>query len=199
MTDVDAYRTYVREFFVNTLTDGHHAEPEPDHEGGPQTLAQAKAWRAALYDAGLAGFGYPAESGGAGDSEVTRAHHVVFGEESRHRMPATESIFGIGISMALPMVRDHGSEAMRQRFLRPGLRGKEIWCQLYSEPNAGSDRRRSRPGRSATATSGLSPVRRCGRRVRNMPTWRFCWPGPTRRCQSTAVSPCSCSRCDSLG
>ena len=139
MTDVDAYRTYVREFFVNTLTDGHHAEPEPDHEGGPQTLAQAKAWRAALYDAGLAGFGYPAESGGAGDSEVTRAHHVVFGEESRHRMPATESIFGIGISMALPMVRDHGSEAMRQRFLRPGLRGKEIWCQLYSEPNAGSD------------------------------------------------------------
>jgi alkylation response protein AidB-like acyl-CoA dehydrogenase len=63
----------------------------------------------------------------------------VYLEESRGRIPSVESVYGIGIGMALPTVRDHGSAALRSRVLRPGLRGEEIWCQLYSEPNAGSD------------------------------------------------------------
>ena len=111
-----------------------------------------------------------------GDSEVARAHHVVFGEESRHRMPATESIFGIGISMALPMVRDHGSEAMRQRFLRPGLRGEEIWCQLYSEPNAGSDLASLATRAIRDGDEWIVTGQKVWTSVRNTPTWRFCWP-----------------------
>ncbi len=140
--DAEAYRAHVRSFFDAASSAGRvetSGGPDSDEEAGPQVLARAKAFRAALYDAGLAGFGYPAESGGAGDSEEAQAQLTIFRDESRHRMPSTESVFGIGIAMALPMVRDFGTEAMRQRFLRPGLRGEELWCQLYSEPNAGSD------------------------------------------------------------
>ena len=41
--------------------------------------------------------------------------------------------------MAMPTIRDHGADELRARFLRPGLRGDEIWCQMYSEPGSGSD------------------------------------------------------------
>ena len=147
--DIDAYRASVRAFFdrtaalvpgsPDTATDTTTDATDVDQDGGPRTRERAKAFRAALFDAGLAGFGYPEDAGGAGDSEEATVRHEIFREESRHRMPSTESVFGIGISMALPMVRDYGNEAMRKRLLKPGLRGEEIWCQLYSEPNAGSD------------------------------------------------------------
>ena len=41
--------------------------------------------------------------------------------------------------MCLPTIRDHGTEDLKRRFIGPGLRGEELWCQLYSEPSAGSD------------------------------------------------------------
>ena len=137
--DVKAYRSYVREFFDGVPTIIGTDDADPGEDGGPRVRERAKAFRAALFDAGLAGFGYPADAGGAGDSDDALAQQVIFREESRHRMPSTESVFGIGIAMALPMVRDYGTDAMRKRLLAPGLRGDEIWCQLYSEPNAGSD------------------------------------------------------------
>ena len=107
-----------------------------DDENTPGSVVRAKRWRQALYDAGLAGFGYPEEFGGLGERPTERA---IYDEESRGRIPTVESTFGIGVGMALPVIRDHGSDAMRSRMLRPGLRGEEVWCQLYSEPNAGSD------------------------------------------------------------
>jgi alkylation response protein AidB-like acyl-CoA dehydrogenase len=125
--DREAFREYVRSFFasVPTILAGAHG-----------TVAQAKAWRAALFDCGLAGFGYPAAAGGLGDRPVAAQ---IYAEESRGRVPAVESVFGIGVGMALPTVRDHCTPALQQRFIAPGLRGDEVWCQLYSEPNAGSD------------------------------------------------------------
>ena len=98
-------------------------------------LPRARAWRAALYDAGLAGFGFPVELGGAGGGQEEIA---LWREESRGRVPREEAVFGIGVGMALPTLRDH-APALARRFVRPGLRGEEIWCQLYSEPGAGSD------------------------------------------------------------
>lgn len=137
MTDLDAYRRKVRAFFddLPTLLGGADSDAAAD-ETSSTHVARAKAWRAALYDAGLAGFGYPLEAGGLGD---LAAHQAVYAEESGGRIPAVESVFGIGIGMALPVIRDHGSTVLHQRFLQPGLRGDEVWCQLYSEPNAGSD------------------------------------------------------------
>jgi len=125
--DAAAFREYVRAFFdrvPSILADVHG------------TVAQAKAWRAALFDAGLAGFGYPEAAGGLGERPVASR---IYAEESRGRVPSVESVFGISVGMALPTVRDHCTPALQHRFIAPGLRGDEVWCQLYSEPNAGSD------------------------------------------------------------
>jgi alkylation response protein AidB-like acyl-CoA dehydrogenase len=144
-TDLDRFRARVRAFFDGLpalLQAADHADgPQtgPEHgmqDGTPAQVARARVWRAALYDAGLAGFGYPTAFGGAGDRPD---EHAVFREESRGRIPTLDAVFGIGVGMALPTIRDHGTDAQRARFLRPGLRGEEIWCQLYSEPGAGSD------------------------------------------------------------
>jgi alkylation response protein AidB-like acyl-CoA dehydrogenase len=134
--DPVAFREYVRRFFdqLPTLLDGLVGSTGGDDD--PRQIPRAKAWRAALYDAGLAGFGYPIHAGGLGEQPILQR---IFQEESRGRAPAVDAVFGIGIGMALPVVRDHCGPALQQRFLRPGLRGEEIWCQLYSEPNAGSD------------------------------------------------------------
>ena len=119
------------------------AEAEAFFERVPEILASAtghiarsKAYRAALADAGLAGINYPSEYGGRG---LSNEHAAAFSQYATPRQPAEEGTFGIGIGMALPTIRDFGSEEMKDRMLRSGLRGEEIWCQLYSEPGAGSD------------------------------------------------------------
>ena len=50
-----------------------------------------------------------------------------------------DSIYTIGFGMCMPTLLAHASEANKQRFVRPAARGEEIWCQLFSEPSAGSD------------------------------------------------------------
>ncbi len=102
----------------------------------PSRLARSHAYRAALFDAGLAGINYPVEYGGRG---LSGEHAARFSSIATPRQPPEEGTFGIGIGMALPTIRDYGSDELKERFLRPGLRGEEIWCQLYSEPGAGSD------------------------------------------------------------
>ena len=137
--DPEEFRRHVRSFFDSlpallgeaAMRAGDAADDEGD---GIVTLA--KTWRGALADAGLHGFGYPAEFGGLGERPVEEA---IYKAESRGRIPAVESVFGIGIGMVLPMIRDHGTDEQRRRFIAPGLRGEEVWCQLYSEPDAGSD------------------------------------------------------------
>ncbi len=126
--DLDSFRARVREFFDTTVPavlDGVTGE-----------TARAKAYRAALFDAGLAGLDYPKSAGGQG---LGPEYLAVFADESAGRVPSEDSNFGIGVGMALPVVRDHCTDAVKQRFLPRGLRGDDIWCQLYSEPGAGSD------------------------------------------------------------
>lgn len=121
------FRRRIRSFFENELP--------PALEGVSGTLARARAWRVALADAGLAGLDYPVEMGGAGAGPELLA---IWREESYGLVPREESVFGIGVGMALPTLREYAPELAR-RFVPPGIRGEEIWCQLYSEPGAGSD------------------------------------------------------------
>ncbi len=121
-------RLTIREFFDVTLPRAL--------TGLDGRLERARAWRAAFYDAGLAGLGYPESFGGHGGDSSDLA---VLAEESRGRIPPEEDVFGIGVRMALPVIRDLASPELKSRFLRSGLSGQEIWCQLYSEPGAGSD------------------------------------------------------------
>ncbi|MFV0259720.1 MAG: acyl-CoA dehydrogenase family protein [Acidimicrobiales bacterium] len=126
--DPEPFRRHVRRFFDEALPAAL--------EGVSGSVPRARAWRGALAGAELAGPEYPTGHGGAG---LPDALLRVWAEESSGRIPAEESVFAIGIGMALPTIRDHGNDELRSRFLGPGLRGEEIWCQLYSEPGAGSD------------------------------------------------------------
>lgn len=105
-------------------------------DGVVGSIERARAWRGALYDAGLAGLDYPVEFGGRG---LDASFKSIYMNAAAGRVPPEEATFGLGVAMALPVIRDHGSEALKARVIPDGLSGKEIWCQLYSEPGSGSD------------------------------------------------------------
>jgi len=98
-------------------------------------VSRSKAFQAAMFDAGLAGLTWPREYGGQG---LTNREIQIWGEESAaYELPA--SIYTIGHGMCGPTILQLGTEAQKQRYIRPMLRGDEVWCQLFSEPGAGSD------------------------------------------------------------
>ena len=111
-----------------TLTDAFSAE-EQEH------VRRSKEWQATLYDGGWAGITWPKEYGGRGASPMQAA--IFAPEQGRFDVPG--SIFSQGIGMAGPALMAHGSDDQKERFLPPMLRGDEVWCQLFSEPGAGSD------------------------------------------------------------
>lgn len=94
-----------------------------------------RTWQRLLYDAGYAGLSWPKEYGGGGADAKLRA---VFNEEL-DRAGAPERLNIIGEDFAGPTIIEFGTAAQQQRYLRPILTGAEIWCQLFSEPEAGSD------------------------------------------------------------
>jgi alkylation response protein AidB-like acyl-CoA dehydrogenase len=106
-----------------------------DEVGSGAGLAGQRAFQAQLYDAGFAGLTWPVEYGGQG---LTNAEQIAFSQEARNfSLPV--GAFVIGLGMPGPTLLECGSEEQKQRYLRPMLRGEEIWCQLFSEPGAGSD------------------------------------------------------------
>jgi alkylation response protein AidB-like acyl-CoA dehydrogenase len=107
-------------------------EPRSDVE----QMAGGRAWQRRLAEGGFAGILLPKSVGGRGET-TTKA--VIFAEEeARYALPKGAYI-GIGLGMALPVIAKHGSEQQIERFAAPTLRGDLTWCQLFSEPGAGSD------------------------------------------------------------
>jgi len=98
-------------------------------------LGEARAFQARLHDAGFAGITWPAAYGGQG---LTPAEQRAFAEEAAaYELPGDPFLIGMG--MVGPTILDLGTEEQKTRFLPPLLSGAEIWCQLFSEPGAGSD------------------------------------------------------------
>ncbi|MFP5070650.1 acyl-CoA dehydrogenase family protein [Pseudonocardia nantongensis] len=114
---------------------GAHA-PDPVAGLDPgEHLRRAREFQAALYDAGYSGITWPTEVGGQG---LGQAEQQVFADEAAaFDLPLYP--FMIGMGMCGPTIVDLGTTEQRERYLRPLLRGDEIWCQLFSEPGAGSD------------------------------------------------------------
>jgi len=106
---------------------------ESDHD--ETTVARARHWQAKKFPAGWAGITWPREHGGRGG---TVAEQVIWNQEVE-AFDAPEDVFMVGIGMAGPTLITHGSQDQQAAFLPPLLRGAEIWCQLFSEPDAGSD------------------------------------------------------------
>jgi alkylation response protein AidB-like acyl-CoA dehydrogenase len=110
-------------------------EAEAEARGQAAVLAEQKAFQAKLYDAGFAGITWPREYGGQG---LTGAEQIIWSQESRDYDLPTGAFF-IGISMPGNTLVELGTEEQKKRYLPKMLRGEEIWCQLFSEPGAGSD------------------------------------------------------------
>ena len=100
-----------------------------------KTLAERKTWHRTLYDAGYVGMGWPRQYGGGDATPMQQA--IVADEMARVNAPPT--VNGLGIGIVGPTIIVHGSEAQKQRYLKRILTAEDLWCQLYSEPNAGSD------------------------------------------------------------
>jgi alkylation response protein AidB-like acyl-CoA dehydrogenase len=88
-----------------------------------------------LAEHGWAGITWPAQFGGRGGSAIEAA---IFAEEQAE-FDVAVGAFAVSIGMVGPTLMAHGTPEQQQRYLGPMLRGEHIWCQLFSEPGAGSD------------------------------------------------------------
>ena len=104
-------------------------------EGEAEAIAFRLDWERRLYRGGWSGIAWPIKYGGRGASQVEQA---IFLEEMA-RADAPEGINIIGRNLTGPTLMAHGTEAQRERHLPAILRGEEMWCQGFSEPNSGSD------------------------------------------------------------
>jgi alkylation response protein AidB-like acyl-CoA dehydrogenase len=96
---------------------------------------RCRQWQRRLYDGGWAGVTWPSQYGGRGGRPIEQ---VIFNQE-QGRFGVSTGAFMVAIGMVGPTLLAHGSEAQKTRFLPAMLRGDELWCQLFSEPDAGSD------------------------------------------------------------
>ena len=98
-------------------------------------VARCREWQRTLYEGGWAGITWPEGDGGRGGSAIEAS---IFNQE-QSRYAVSVGAFPVGNGMVGPTVIAHGTDAQKKRYLDPLLRGEEIWCQLFSEPGAGSD------------------------------------------------------------
>jgi alkylation response protein AidB-like acyl-CoA dehydrogenase len=101
----------------------------------PEFRREAKQWQAKKADAGYAGITWSKDWGGRGGTAIQQV--IYDQEEARYAVP--RGIFEIGLGMCIPTLCTWGTQAQRDRYAKTALRGEEIWCQLFSEPAAGSD------------------------------------------------------------
>jgi alkylation response protein AidB-like acyl-CoA dehydrogenase len=123
-----AFRDELRAWLVD-----NHPGPEP--EGDVAGFEFRRAWQRRLHDHDWAGVSWPKEYGGRGATLVEQA---IYNEElARAQAPSTVNV--LGLSMGGPTLIAHGTEEQKRRYLEPILSADEIWCQGFSEPEAGSD------------------------------------------------------------
>jgi alkylation response protein AidB-like acyl-CoA dehydrogenase len=100
-----------------------------------EIVAARRAWQGKLAEAGLAGVTWPKDVGGQGLGPIEQ---VICNQEiARAKVPGI--LDAIGVGMLGPTIIAHGSDEQKARYLGPMLHGDEVWCQLFSEPAAGSD------------------------------------------------------------
>jgi alkylation response protein AidB-like acyl-CoA dehydrogenase len=103
----------------------------------PPAGTDAVAFLGAQFDAGLAWVHFPEGSGGSGVPPKLQTY--VQTELAAAGAPVAYMRNPIGYGMGAPTIVTHGSDAQQERYLRPLFTGEEVWCQLFSEPGAGSD------------------------------------------------------------
>src|SRR6266568_4622549 len=119
----ERFRQHVRQWFA-------------EHPPGPlSSLQQKKDWQGQLYDAGFVGMGWPKEYGGRAARPMEQA--IVAEEMARADVPG--AINSLALGLLGPTLIVHGTPDQKQRYVQRMLTAEDIWCQLYSEPDSGSD------------------------------------------------------------
>src|SRR5215470_16854588 len=100
-----------------------------------KTHEERKAWQRKLYQAGFVGMGWPREYGG---QDARPMEQAIVAEEMAHG-DVPGAINSLALGLIGPTLIVHGTEEQKQRYVRRMLTADDIWCQLYSEPDSGSD------------------------------------------------------------
>ncbi|MFD5900094.1 acyl-CoA dehydrogenase [Streptomyces microflavus] len=129
----EEFRRRLREWLAAVLPG---LPPKPSPDDWPARRAYDTAWQRMLYDAGYAGLHWPQDAGGRG---ATPTQHLIFLEETEKAGAPYVGANFVGLLHAGPTVAAEGTAEQRARWLPPVLRGDEIWCQGFSELDAGSD------------------------------------------------------------
>jgi alkylation response protein AidB-like acyl-CoA dehydrogenase len=128
------FRVWLEEHAPAVAADGE-AELMIGETASRGFLDRARKWQAMKYEAGLVKITWEQEYGGRSGTPMQQ---VIFNQEEAHYRVPSEA-FVIGLGMIAPTLRACGTDAQKERYLTKLLRGEEIWCQLFSEPGAGSD------------------------------------------------------------
>ena len=127
--EYEAFRAQTRSFVE---ANGHLAPSGFEYEG-----EKTRAWQALLIENGYAARDVPKEYGGYGAQTDLLKKRIIAEEFARAQV--TAGFGGQGIAYLVPALLEVGTQEQRERFIRPTVRAEMIWCEGYSEPNAGSD------------------------------------------------------------
>ena len=129
-----AFRAEARGFLEKNLAAKDAGNARGDRDKA-DFLARARAWQKVKAANGYAQITWPKEMGGRGGTAIQQ---VIWNQEEANYAAPTAP-FTIGLGMCVPTVIAFGSDAHKKRYVEKALIGEEIWCQLFSEPAAGSD------------------------------------------------------------
>jgi alkylation response protein AidB-like acyl-CoA dehydrogenase len=130
-----AYRAKVRSWLEEHSSEAPILQGPGALEDEDEIVAARRVWQGKLAEGGLAGVTWPKEYGGQGLGPIEQV--ICSQEISRARVPGI--LDAIGVGMLGPTIIAHGTDEQKSRYLGSMLHGDEVWCQLFSEPAAGSD------------------------------------------------------------
>ncbi len=128
-------REELRDWLVANLPWAYGTEPHPRPSDLAEVVASGRQWQAKLAADRWVGVTWPTELGGRGLGPTE--HFLITEEMARARAP--ELVGRIAINLVAPTLFAHGTPEQQERWLPPILPADELWCQLFSEPDAGSD------------------------------------------------------------
>jgi len=132
----EAFRAEVRAWLQANLPPGWGTPAYREPRSGAEQIAASKAWQATLHDGGWAGITWPRQYGGRG---ATLVEQLIFNEECAAANAPDSINLAVALGLVGPTLMACGTPEQQARFLPRILRGDDIWCQGFSEPNAGSD------------------------------------------------------------
>jgi alkylation response protein AidB-like acyl-CoA dehydrogenase len=130
-----AFRAEVRTWLMENLPWDYGQGLPPRFEDLGEEVAFLRRWQASLASGGWVGVAWPAAYGGRGAGP--NEHFILQEELARARAP--EMVGRIGLNLAAPTLLAHGTEEQKDRWLSRIRTAEDLWCQLFSEPGAGSD------------------------------------------------------------